>query len=53
MDGDEPKMPKNFNLLNSTLESKVILKNQHWWETKNSSWKKTQAIGTEKLKNFN
>ena len=48
MDGDKPEKPKNFNLSNSTEVSKVILKNQHWWETKNTSWKKTQGIGTEK-----
>jgi len=50
VDGDEPKKPKNFNLSNSTEVSKVILKNQHWWETK--SWKKTQGIGTEKALKF-
>ena len=43
------KSLKNFNLSNSTVVSKVILKNLHWWEIKNSSWKKTQGIGTEKV----
>jgi len=50
VDGDKPEKPKNFNLSNSTEVSKVILKNQHWWETK--SWKKTQGIGTEKALKF-